>query len=60
MPSYSKNDVFLVRYPFTNVPSVVKRGIYTVHPNLVVKRIGRLSTRDAQQLEQSLREWLGL
>ena len=109
MPSYSKNDVLLVRYPFTdlsatkvrpavaihaphpsqdglivpltsrtgallsgefvlrewaaaglNVPSAVKRGIYTIHPNLVVKFIGRLSTQDARQLELSLREWLEL
>ena len=109
MPNYSRNDVLLVRYPFTdlygvkvrpavvvnaqhpsqdgfvvpltsrledlqpgefaladwekaglNVPTAVKRGIYTIHPNLIAKFIGRLSARDSQSLEKSLREWLGL
>jgi mRNA interferase MazF len=107
--SYSRSDILLVRYPFTdlsgikvrpaivvnaphpsqdsfvvpltsrlaalqpgefvladwktaglNVPSAVKRGIYTIHPSLVAKLVGRLSARDSQQLEKSLREWLGL
>lgn len=92
MPSYSKNEVILVRYPFSNlsdskvrpavlvnashipqdviivpvtskvtpllagefilsdwkaaglnVQSAVKRGLYTVHQNLIIKFIGRLS-----------------
>ena len=109
MPSFSKNEVILVRYPFTdlsgikvrpaiavhaphssqdlvivpltsqvsslqagefalanwsacglNLPSAVKRGIYTVHPTLVVKQLGQLTTPDANSLEQSLRLWLGL
>lgn len=109
MPSYSKNDVILVQYPFSdlsatkvrpavivhtphpsqdslivpltsrtaallpgefiltdwvaaklNVPSAVKRGIYTVHPSLIVRLVGQLSVLDAQQLEQSVRGWLGL
>ena len=109
MPSYSKNDVILVQYPFSdlsatkvrpavvvhtphpsqdnlivpltsrttallpgefvlknwaaaglNVPTAVKRGLYTVHPTLIVKLVGRLSPQDAQQVEQALREWLGL
>jgi mRNA interferase MazF len=108
MPSYSRNDVLLVRYPFTdlsgfkvrpaiavhaphpsqdnfivpltsrlaglqpgefalsdwetaglNVPSAVKRGIYTIHPSLVAKFVGHLSITDSQHLEKSLREWLG-
>jgi mRNA interferase MazF len=109
MPSYYKNDVILVQYPFSdlsaikvrpavianaphpsqdslivpltskttsllpgefvltdwkaaglNVPTAVKRGIYTVHQSLIVKLVGQLSSQDAQNLEQSLREWLGL
>lgn len=109
MASSSKNDVVLVRYPFTdlsgskirpavvvsaphvsndlffvpltsrtdsllageflladwadaglNVPTVVKRGLYTVRRNLVVKSVGRLGNRDAGRLQRSLREWLGL
>ena len=109
MPSFSKNEVVLVRYPFSdltaakirpavvigelyssddhlivpltsrtsdlragefvladwqaaglNLPSAVKRGIYTVHGSLVLKSLGRLSSRDSQQVEQSLRLWLGL
>ena len=109
MPNYSRGDVLLVRYPFTdlsgvkvrpavvvhaphpsqdslivpltsrsssllpgefalkdweeaglNVPTAVKRGIYTIHPSLIVKILGRLSAQDAQDLQRSLRGWLGL
>jgi mRNA interferase MazF len=114
MPSYSKHDVILVRYPFSdlsssdlssskvrpavvvstshpsqdilitpltsktgslltgeflltewvavglNVATAVKRGVYTVHESLVIKVIGQLAKVDADQLEQSLRDWLGL
>ncbi|MBM4259346.1 MAG: type II toxin-antitoxin system PemK/MazF family toxin [Deltaproteobacteria bacterium] len=109
MPSYSKNEVVLVRYPFSdltstkvrpaviantshssqdillvpltskttgllagefmladwkgaglNVETAAKRGIFTIHERLVLKRVGRLITKDAEKLEASLREWLGL
>ena len=109
MPNYSRNDILLVQYPFSdlsaakvrpavivsvshpsrdsfivpltsrlrdlmpgefglrdwkeaglNVPTAVKRGIYTVHPDLMIKRVGRLSSRDAEDLQNSLRGWLGL
>ena len=109
MPSYSKNEVILVRYPFSNlsgskvrpavvindchisqdviivpltskassllagefiltswkaaglnVPSAAKRGIYTVHQSLVMKSIEKLTDTDAKNLENSLRNWLGL
>ncbi len=109
MPTYSKNEVVLVRYPFSNlagskvrpavvvnaphssqdvfvvpltsrvssllkgefaladwnraglnVPSAVKRGLYTIHQTLVVKSVWRLSAADAASLESSLRGWLGL
>ncbi len=109
MPSYSKNDIILVRYPFSdlsgskvrpavvvnaphlsqdifiipltskitsllagefvlsdwvaaglNVETAVKRGLYTVHQSLVVATVGKLTAPDIEQLEQSLREWLGL
>jgi mRNA interferase MazF len=109
MPTYSKNEVVLVRYPFSNlsgskvrpavvvnaphpsrdafvvpltskvsallkgeftladwnkaglnVPSAVKRGLYTIHQTLIVKSVGRLSAADAADLENSLRDWLGL
>ena len=109
MPSYSKHDVILVRYPFSdlssskvrpavvvntshpsqdilitpltsktgallagefvlsewaaaglNVATAVKRGVYTVHESLVIKVIGQLVKVDADQLEQSLQDWLGL
>jgi mRNA interferase MazF len=43
-----------------NAPSAVKRGIYTVHPTLVIKTIGTLTQTDGASLQQSLREWLGL
>ena len=109
MPSSSKNDIILVRYPFSdlsdskvrsavvvsaphvsqdifivpltsktasllggeflladwkavglNVPTAVKRGLYTVQQTLVAKTIGQLTQRDSSKLELSLRGWLGL
>ena len=109
MPSYLKNDVVLVRYPFSdfsdmkirpavvvnaphtsqdvfiipltsktksllegefvlqgwqqtglNVESAVKRGIYTVQEQLVLKRVGKLTDTDTANLAKSLRGWLGL
>jgi mRNA interferase MazF len=109
MPSYSKNDIILVRYPFSdlfgskvrpavvvnaphvsqdifivpltskttsllvgefvlsdwagaglNVETAVKRGLYTVQQGLVVATVGKLTDTDIDQLEQSLRGWLGL
>jgi len=43
-----------------NLASAVKRGVYTVHGSMFLKRVGQLSSRDAQQLERSLRQWFGL
>lgn len=108
MPSCSKNDVILVRYPFSdlsnskvrpavvvnaphvsqdvfivpltskitpllageflltdwrvaglNVPTAVKRGLYTVHQTLIVKTVGKLVRPDAEKVECSLQDWLG-
>ena len=109
MPSSSKSDVVLVRYPFSdltgakvrpavvvnaphssqdllivpltsrtasllagefvlaewraaglNVATAVKRGIYTVRQNLLMKTIGKLADVNAESLENSLRGWLSL
>lgn len=109
MPSYSKPEVVLISYPFSdlsgtkvrpavvvnvahasqdlfvvaltsrtsglltgefvlidwkaaglNVETAVKRGIYTIKQTLVKKSVGKLENADAEQLEKSLREWLGL
>lgn len=109
MPSYSKNEIILVRYPFSdltatkvrpavivgvldrssdllivpltsrttqlalgefvltdwrgaglNLPSAIKRGVYTVHASLILKSIGHLTQPDAQQTKLSLRQWLDL
>ena len=43
-----------------NVPSAVKRGIFTIEEQLVIKRIGSLAVADRGQLDRSLRAWLGL
>jgi mRNA interferase MazF len=43
-----------------NVATAVKRGVYTAHESLVIKVIGQLVKVDADELEQSLRGWLGL
>ncbi|HEX8491823.1 MAG TPA: type II toxin-antitoxin system PemK/MazF family toxin [Pyrinomonadaceae bacterium] len=107
MPSYLKNEVVLVRYPFSdlsgskirpavivsaphisqdlfivpltsrltsllagefvlsewkqaglNVETAVKRGLYTIQQNLIVKRIGSLDDVDSKRLAGSLRSWL--
>lgn len=108
MPSYSRHDVIIVRFPFSdltsakvrpavivgsavrgdllivpltsrstglvagefalsdwtaaglNVPSALKRGIYTVHSSIVLKSIGKLASADATNLDASLRVWLEL
>jgi len=109
MPSYSKNEVILVRDPFSalsgvkvrpaiivnaphvsqdvfivpltsrttsllagefvladwaaaglHVPTAVKRGLYTAHETLILKRVGRLTPTDTEQVDRSLRQWLGL
>lgn len=43
-----------------NVPSAIKRGVYTVHESLVVKKVGKISDADIVSLNTSLRNWLGL
>lgn len=43
-----------------NVETAVKRGLYTVQQNLVVKLVGKLTDSDAIQLEQALKAWLGI
>lgn len=43
-----------------NVPSASKRGLYTIHSSLIVKRIGRLSSDDSNHLEMSIKSWLGI
>jgi len=43
-----------------NVETAVKRGVYTVHQNLIVKRVGQLSASDLKDLDDALRLWLEL
>lgn len=43
-----------------NIETAVKRGIYTVHQNLVAQRVGKLSDSDLKELDDALRLWLGL
>jgi len=42
------------------VPTAAKGGLFTIHQSLIMKSIGRLSHPDAERLERSLRDWLGL
>lgn len=109
MPSYSRHDVVLVRYPFTdlsnlkvrpaiivsvphvsqdvlivpltsqtaslllgefvlsdwqgaglNVETAVKRGVYTLQENLIIKRVGKISDSDSSRLDVSLHDWFGI
>lgn len=43
-----------------NVPTAVKRGIYTVHEDLIIQRIGNLSAADLSNLNAALLAWIGL
>ncbi len=43
-----------------NVETSAKRGIYTLKETLVLKRVGKLSSKDSDQLDSSLRDWLGM
>lgn len=109
MPNYSRHEIVLVHYPFSdlsggkvrpavivspvhpsedvigvaltsriarllpgefilndwkeaklNVPSAVKRGIYTVNSSLIIRAVGKLSVSDRKALNATLRRWLGL
>jgi mRNA interferase MazF len=90
MPNSSKNDIVLVRYPFSDLsgakvrPAVVVSAPHVSQDIFIapltsktisllagefplvdwteagLKDVGRLSRRDADQLQSSLREWLGL
>lgn len=42
-----------------NVPSAVKRGVFTIHQHRVIVTVGSISAADEGALEKSLREWLG-
>jgi len=43
-----------------NVETAVKRGIYTIHESLVVRKVGKLTDVDGESLEKALRSWLSL
>ena len=43
-----------------NVPSAIKRDLYTIETSIVLKLIGQLAEVDATRLEASLRAWLAL
>lgn len=43
-----------------NVASAVKRGIYTIHQNLILKKVGHLTHKDQSILSLFLRNWLNL
>ncbi len=68
IPITSKTDVLLAgefvmndwKGAGLNVVSAVKRGLFTIHQNLIIKTVGSISAQDAGELERSLRAWLGL
>lgn len=55
MPSYSRHDLILVRYPFSDLSSSKVRSAV-----VVMGVIGQLSPTDAAQFDPSLGYWLGL
>lgn len=109
MPNYSKNEIVLIAFPFSdlssfkvrpavivsaphisqdvfivpltsktnsllqgefvlqewktaglNVETAVKRGVFTIKENLIKKKVGSLLKLDSEELEKSLKLWLGL
>jgi mRNA interferase MazF len=60
MPNYLINDVVLESWELSglNVSSAVKRGLYTIHQNLILKRVGQLTQLDQTKLASSLKSWL--
>lgn len=43
-----------------NVASAVKRGLYTIHQNLILKKVGHFTQKDRPTLILFLRNWLNL
>ncbi|MGA1198554.1 MAG: type II toxin-antitoxin system PemK/MazF family toxin [Candidatus Latescibacterota bacterium] len=43
-----------------NVSSAIKRGLYTIHQNLILKKVGQLTQVDQTQLTASLKSWLNI
>lgn len=43
-----------------NVSTAVKRGIFTIRQDLIIRKVGAISALDTQALEDSLRAWLEL
>jgi mRNA interferase MazF len=43
-----------------NVISAVKRGMFKIHHDLIIKSVGRVSLTDSRALDRSLRSWLAL
>jgi mRNA interferase MazF len=43
-----------------NVQTAVKRGIFTIRGDLIIRKVGSVAPFDAEALEQSLRGWLQL
>jgi hypothetical protein len=42
-----------------NVPTSVKRELFTIDEKLVIQKIGVLFTKDIIKLDKSIQHWLG-
>lgn len=42
-----------------NIPSAVKRGIYTIDSKLIIKEIGHITKEDFEKLKSSVLLWMG-
>ena len=43
-----------------NIPSAIKRGIYTINSSLIIKKLKCLSEKDRKMIIQSILSWLQL
>lgn len=59
MPTCSRGDVVLVRYPFSDLSSLKVRPAVVVNAHHV-KTVGHLTPSDLARLSTTLRDWLSL
>lgn len=61
--TYIGGDEFILHdwsHSGLNVETAVKRGVYTINANLIIKEIGYITNRDLAKLKVSILTWLNL
>jgi hypothetical protein len=58
--AFQTHDVWLVKFPFSDLSTTLKPLLATLSPSCTVLRIGRLKPHDAQEISKRLRVMLDL